>query len=148
MQQRPTGVQAESGAVELNADWRVSGGANPRLLRAPRPFRPGAPADMIQVCVKVENNIINKFDYYYFEKIVTEWNPVLDEERSISASGENASLLASMNLIPPEHFSWSLVTDLVPKEAILDEHVEQLQLMAPEAGTFILLSLSRLKINE
>lgn len=132
------GLEMGSGGVELMAEWKITSIFKPVLERTRQPFRPTPTSDKQQVRVKVRHILKGDFEYL-FGSHSKKWNPILDQEYSVQASGRNMEILLSLKeeIIPPENVIWALVRDL---KSVENEKGKQ---MSPDSGEFIVFSLRR-----
>jgi len=141
------GLEREQGGVELKADWQVVSSHDPRLVPAPRPFRPRPSPGMQQVRVKVHNQIYQNLEYLFHTERAR-WLPELSDERVQLAEAERERVKA-LDLIPPEDRDWQLVRGLRPDDAAgSEEHRNALVATSPEGGGFILFSKRRRRLAE
>lgn len=141
------GLELEEGGAELKADWYIESKTNPRLLRAPRPFRPRLTPEMQQVRVKAWKQVYGQFEYL-FGVLKPSWTPVFDEHATLQLSEGNRSLVSGLELIPPEDKEWLLVTDLRPSEEESSEYQKALIESSPESGGYVLISQRRRKKDD
>jgi hypothetical protein len=138
------GLELEEGGAELKADWLIESKIEPKLLRAPRPFRPKPSLGMQQVRVKVWNDVYDDYEYL-FEAAKHAWEPVLDDHSKVQIADADRALMAPLQLIPPEDREWFLVKGLRAAEEERTEYKQALAEASPSAGSYILISLRRRK---
>lgn len=156
------GLEKERGGVELRADWMITSARDPRLLSAPKPFRPTPTPDMQQVRVKAFNKVFGQFEYL-FHGTKAKWAPRFAEESDEAIAGlpdEHARAvrlrtvvrvpeselerLVALRLVPPEDKEWYLVRGLEPSEAEGSAaYREALRDVSPEGNGFILFARRR-----
>jgi HKD family nuclease len=139
------GLELEEGGTELKADWYIESKTSPRLLRAPRPFRPTPSPGMQQVRVKAWKQVYGKFEYL-FGGLKRSWIPILEESSDLQLRDDDRSLIEPLDLIPPEDKEWYLVKDL--RDAGSDEPTAYQKALAeasPESGSYVLISQRRRK---
>jgi hypothetical protein len=143
---RVEGLEKDQGGAELRADWYIDRTGDPKLVRAPKPFRPRTARDMQQVRVSVRNPLFGEYEYL-FEPRKTRWKPVFDEDSRLEVSPDEAERLRALKLIPPEDKEWLLVRHLKPAEKPPEDKYEiALRQYSPEGGGFILFSMRRRKL--
>jgi hypothetical protein len=102
---------------------------------------------MLQVRVKVRDKLKERYEYLFgIEKM--KWEPILDKQaEGVQVDAEDAPVLASLKLIPPEDKKWFLVNGLRPKGGgEVDTYHTALREFSPDSGSFILVSQRRRKI--
>lgn len=142
------GLELEQGGKELLADWYIDNRTDPRLARAPRPFRPTPSPGMQQVRVKVWNEVFGLFQYL-FHTTKLAWEPVFDDASVVQVSERDQVMLAPLELIPPEDREWYRVKGLRPAdEKGSPEYKKALLESSPESGSYVLISLRRVQLGE
>lgn len=144
---RISGLEAEQGGMELNADWFIEDRRTPVLKRAPKPFRPNTLGGMQQVSVTVKYQVRDSFEYL-FDREITKWKPILKKQERIQAAIQETKFLKPLKLVPPEDLEWYQVVDLVAEDERKENEAykEALRTLSPQANSFILLSMRRRKI--
>jgi hypothetical protein len=140
---RAVGLEMRKGGVELLADWYLDDDRRPELKPTKKPFRPKPSPDMQQVRVQIYNKVHGEFEYL-FDTPSAGWIPLLDQRHTVELSRDVQGQFESLELIPPEHLPWHLVTGLVRAEPNSDSaYLSALEEMSPSAGSYILMSLRR-----
>jgi hypothetical protein len=140
------GLEKEQGGRELEADWELPDRSNPVLARTLRPFRPSPSLGMLQVRVKVGNELRDRYEYF-FEVKKLKWEPVFDRQRGEQVGAEEIATLTSLDLIPREDKKWFLVSGLRPIGAAAGAYHDALREFSPDSGSYVLVSLRRRKIR-
>jgi len=141
------GLEKEQGGRELDAQWHIPDRLNPSIVPAPQPFRPPTSPGMLQVRVKVRNNVWDRFEYLFdFDKI--KWEPEFNTEATVRTDAETSHFLASLKLIPPEDRDWFQVKALRPAKNEQTPYRVAMRESSPESGSYILMSLRRRKRQE
>lgn len=142
------GAENEQGNIEVAAHWQIDGMKAPVLKRAPNgKVRTSTPPKMQQVRAKVVSESLVQYDYLFDrEKLL--WEPEYEQGMEIFPTHprlEKATLeeaFGSRQQGPP----WHLVTKLVPRAgSALEKDQAALALVAPESGSFLLVSVRRRK---
>lgn len=148
------GIETDRGGRELTAHFAVLDHMNPMLSIASQPFRPSPSPGMDQVRVQVCNDVWEQFEYL-FSKGKRQWWPIYAEDKAVQVQSEAANALVKLDLIPQEHLPWFLViglsgetpvgagTDALPESK--RRYMLALESMTPERGSFVLLSLRRIR---
>lgn len=137
---------------ELKADWFIAGKTDPRLLPAPRPFRPTPSPGMQQISVQVRKLLADRFEYL-FDTGSERWEPVYEEEASveISESGRAGFSVPALSKAEAKQIQvvdkeWLLVKNLRPAgEKAPTAYELALLESSPDAGSYILVSSRRRK---
>jgi hypothetical protein len=141
------GVENRQGNREVVADWRIDGTRRPILMRViSERFRPSTPSGMQQVRAEVGTATVVSFEYS-FEREKAAWDPEFSHEQ-VHPSREGINEAASLKVGEGEKRTraWTLVKGLVPRLGSTKEKDEMaLRLAAPDSGSFILVSLRRLR---
>jgi len=146
------GAENAQGNREVRAHWQIQAPRSPLLAAVERQvLRPATPPDMQQVRARVEAPAIDPFEYL-FERPSVEWEPEFsDDELLVPKSSmvqqeetRDARVLeeamGGMYRVP----KWKLVKGLRRREPSgLTRDERALRLAAPEAGSFILVSVRR-----
>jgi HKD family nuclease len=142
------GLEMDGGGQQLHADWHIDNRRQPDMKRAPKPFQPTPGPGMEQVRVKVSGPVFGKFDYL-FDRGRIDWMPLFDQQTQIAVPEEARTILAPLDLVPPEDLPWLRVRGLAPAEADVSEGYQVALLeSAPESGAFILFSLRRRNLSK
>ncbi len=100
---------------------------------------------MQQVRAEVKSAAIGPFEYY-FDRPRVAWDPVLSSEEGILPAPINVQpgVEPDVPQLGYDGPSWSLVTGLKPRADLSPEKDQAaLRLVAPESGSFLLVSLRR-----
>ena len=140
------GVENKRGNLEVTADWLIERIPSPELVQVVgRTLRPQTASGMQQVRAEVKSSAIGPFEYY-FDRPRVAWDPVLSNEDRILVAPIDAKTGAEFDVprIGYDVPSWNLVTGLKPRVSLPREKDEAaLMLVAPESGSFLLVSLRR-----
>jgi hypothetical protein len=139
------GVENKRGNLELNADWRIDMTPLPVLAKvAGGTLRPQTATGMQQVRVQVKSASIGPFEYYFDRQRVA-WDPVLSSEQRLVATPTDVPTVESgVARLDYDGPGWRLVTGLKPRADLPQEKDQAvLMLVAPESGSFLLVSLRR-----
>lgn len=152
------GIEEDTGAHEVEADWEITGGT-PTLRRTPqRRYRPPRGHNTIQVRVDVDDRLKVYYEYLFREP-KEEWLPVYDSESIVKFPPEEPKMtevekddsLSNLKLDPPEDGEFMLVRGLKPKEKTRQgqkAYALALERTSPESGSYVLFSQRRRKRPE
>lgn len=140
------GAENQRGNLEVTADWRIERTPMPVLVSVPgRTLRPRTAAGMQQVRAAVQVMSIRPFEYY-FDRPRVAWEPVLSTEQSLLPVQTHVSPVNNKS-VPELGYDgrrWNLVTGLKPRsDSPAEKDQAVLKLVAPESGSFLLVSLRR-----
>ncbi|MDX6765592.1 MAG: phospholipase D family protein [Candidatus Methylacidiphilales bacterium] len=139
------GLELRQGGRELEADWHVVSKTDPKLLRAPNPFRPIAQPGMQQVRVQVLSPMKQKYRYS-FDSERDSWDPVYSDEEPLRLAAEDKSFLPRNPTNQSEDQPWRLVTDLQPRqERPMSNFEKAVKESSPTSGSYIMISPRRYK---
>jgi len=147
------GAENKRGNLELVAQWRIDGMRSPILRRVPGGvLRPTPASGMQQVRAEVTSPGVAALEYL-FDRDKTEWEPEYADEHTLTPPPGIKSLVAQEEARGPRNQAlrnpeqpWRLVRKLVPKQgAGREKDHAALELMKPESGSFLLVSLRRRK---
>lgn len=148
------GLELGQGGQELKADWYIPGKSDPRLLPTPHPFRPNPSPGMKQVRVKVSRNLTERYEYL-FDAAKERWEPVYDDNHQLQLREPDTTRdwaqppSTSLGRSEPHPKSWHLVRTLRPAgEKQQTAYDKALFNSSPEAGSYILVSLRRRKLQD
>jgi hypothetical protein len=142
------GAENRQGNREVVAQWLIDAEPYPVLRPVPGGvFRPATGLGLQQVRAEVASCEVERFEYL-FDSEKAEWDPILSqniESDSVSASGTDCAEVLKEAWGGRDHCrDWSLVIGLAPRlEAAKTKDEEALKLVAPESGSFILVSPKR-----
>jgi hypothetical protein len=141
------GAENKQGNLEVVANWRIDGMTTPVLRPVPEGiFRPNTASGMQQVRAEVESPSIVPFEYL-FNREKSEWDPEYSTEPSLHPRdiGAPIALKEALGGRNPRE-GWRLVKKLVPRPGSgLEKDHAALELVKPESGSFLLVSLRRRK---
>lgn len=141
------GAENKQGNREVSADWRIDGMTAPVLKAVPgQVLRPTTTLGMQQVRAEVESPGIVPYEYL-FHRDKTEWNPRYADGQMIHPPRTVNGKVALEEALGSRRFGdgWKLVTGLVPRDSGMEKDQAALELVAPESGSFLLVSLRRRK---
>ena len=140
------GAENQRGNLELKAHWRIDGMHAPILNRVPSGvLRPTPAIGMQQVRAEVVSPSVMSFDYL-FDRDRTVWEPEYADPGTIKPPPDIKTRAVLEEAMGPrnrgEH--WRLVRKLVPTASTgREKDYAALELMKPESGSFLLVSLRR-----
>jgi len=142
------GAENKQGNLEVVANWRIEGMTTPLLRPVPGgKFRPATTGGMQQVRAEVASPGIEPFDYL-FNREKLEWNPEFAASPAISPPANVASKTTLHEALGGRSSGdgWKLVKKLVPRQDVgREKDYAALELVKPESGSFLLVSLRRRK---
>lgn len=154
------GADNRQGNREVIADWAIASSPMPILNRVPGgTFQPNTSSGMQQVRVEVESDNVEPYEYL-FQREKDGWEPLFSDKDALTptaprryVSPAEAKYVASESMSHALRTettsgnrvsSWKLVKGLIPRKSVGRERDEEvLRLVAPDSGSFILVSLLR-----
>lgn len=141
------GAENEQGNREVKAHWRIDGMTAPVLKPVTgQIFRPSASSGMQQVRAKVTSPSVTKYEYL-FNRERAEWEPEYAAASPLVPSQTIKDHDALQEAFGGRSAGegWQLVKRLVPRGSGREKDYAALALVAPESGSFLLVSLRRRK---
>jgi hypothetical protein len=137
--------------LELKMNWRVEVAPTPILKRVPSGIlRPSPASGMQQVHAQVDVPTVKPYEYL-FEKEKASWWPILTDRAELHAeyaSEEDFPIQDVRWQRADSNTGWKLVTGLKQGEGpTLDKDALALELVRPESGSFVLVSVRRRAIT-
>lgn len=143
------GADNERGNLEVKTNWKIVGKTPPTLESVPtKTYRPKVGKDVQQIRVKVKAASITPYTYI-FEGIGHTWEPSYSDEIT-DVINENQRSISSQTGDPDDRnaqLGWKLVRDLIPREITKQSDAAALELVKPDSGSFILVSLRKKRKN-
>ncbi len=143
---RTLGVENRQGNKEVVANWRIDETPTPVLRTVPGgTFRPLTQIGKQQVRAEVQSSSVDDYEYR-FERDRAVWDPEFAAEGQLEEPPQASTKVAQYTAHGRREAvrGWKLVKGLVRREGSARERDQAaLQLVSPDSGSFILVSLKR-----
>ena len=146
---KAVGIEQQSGGFEFKAQHWMPSNQEPVLLPTTDPFRPPHTPDMLQVRVKVERQLVKRYEYL-FETEKPSWTPEYDEKSRVQLNPPKLPPVSGLRDLA--HEDWMLVRGLRPADDGSTEGRSVLELRAleesrPDSGNYVLYARRRRQLG-
>jgi len=144
------GAENLQGNLEIRTHWQIEALPSPTLRAVPTGiFRPSTPSGMQQVRAEVTAPSVTRYEYL-FERERVAWWPLLSNSDTLSPDvlTEEGFPIADTPWQKESDQPWQLVTGLKQGDGpTVEKDAAALELVKPESGSFVLVSLRRRQIK-